>query len=68
VSDEFTVPLCAIHHSENHTTGDERRWWQERELDPLPVAHRLWQESHAAASAPNPTGTIDSQKKKPISG
>jgi hypothetical protein len=21
VSDEFTVPLCAIHHSENHGTG-----------------------------------------------
>ena len=28
VSDEFTVPLCAIHHSENHTTGNEREWWQ----------------------------------------
>ena len=25
VSDEFTVPLCAIHHSENHSTGDERK-------------------------------------------
>ena len=47
VSDEFTVPLCAIHHSENHTTGDERRWWQERNLDPLPVAHRLWQNSRS---------------------
>ena len=35
VSDEFTVPLCAIHHSENHATGDERRWWQERKIDPL---------------------------------
>ena len=23
VSDEFTVPLCAIHHSENYATGDE---------------------------------------------
>ena len=37
VSDEFTVPLCAIHHSENHATGDERRWWQERKIDPLAV-------------------------------
>jgi hypothetical protein len=64
VSDEFTVPLCAIHHSENHTTGDERRWWQERKLDPLAVAHRLWQESHA----PNAPATIDSEEKKPISG
>ena len=34
VSDEFTVPLCAIHHSENHATGDERRWWGERKIDP----------------------------------
>jgi len=42
VSDEFTVPLCAIHHSENHTTGDERRWWQERKIDPLVVARELW--------------------------
>jgi hypothetical protein len=24
VSDEFTVPLCAIHHIQNHGTGDER--------------------------------------------
>jgi hypothetical protein len=45
VSDEFTVPLCAIHHSENHTTGNERLWWSERAIDPLPVAERLWRES-----------------------
>jgi len=25
VSDEFAVLLCAIHHSETHATGDERR-------------------------------------------
>jgi hypothetical protein len=43
VSDEFTVPLCAIHHTENHATGDERRWWQERKIDPLSVAENLWQ-------------------------
>jgi DNA recombination protein Rad52 len=45
VSDEFTVPLCAIHHNENHTTGDERRWWQERKIDPLTVAAELWSKS-----------------------
>jgi DNA recombination protein Rad52 len=45
VSDEFTVPLCAIHHSENHATGDERRWWQERKIDPLTVAAELWGKS-----------------------
>jgi hypothetical protein len=42
VSDEFTVPLCAIHHTENHATGDERRWWEERKIDPLAAATGLW--------------------------
>jgi DNA recombination protein Rad52 len=46
VSDEFTVPLCAIHHSEIHTTGEERRWWQERKIDPLAIAERLWRQSY----------------------
>ena len=45
VSDEFTVPLCAIHHSETHATGDERQWWKERKIDPLAVAERLWRRS-----------------------
>jgi hypothetical protein len=42
VSDEFTVPLCAIHHSQNHATGDERRWWREHKIDPLVMAQELW--------------------------
>lgn len=45
VSDEFTVPLCAIHHTENHATGDERRWWEEHKIDPLAVAEGLWKRS-----------------------
>jgi len=45
VSDEFTVPLCAIHHQQNHATGNERIWWQEHKIDPLAVAARLWRES-----------------------
>jgi hypothetical protein len=44
VSDEFTVPLCAIHHHHIHTMGKERDWWQERNIDPLIVANRLWRE------------------------
>jgi hypothetical protein len=50
VSDEFTVPLCAIHHSENHATGNERRWWQERNIDPLTIAEQLWKRSRDADS------------------
>jgi ERF superfamily len=44
-SDEFTVPLCRIHHSQNHRTGDEPGWWKETGIDPLPVARRLWRVS-----------------------
>jgi Rad52/22 family double-strand break repair protein len=51
VSDDFTVPLCAIHHNENHATGDERRWWHERKIDPLAIAQELW---NATKGANNP--------------
>ncbi|MEH2568850.1 ERF family protein [Bradyrhizobium sp. AZCC 2289] len=42
VSDEFTVPLCRLHHHELHRYGDERIWWQQLSLDPMPMAQRLW--------------------------
>ena len=53
VSDEFTVPLCAIHHHDLHRTTKEREWWQERKIDPLIIARALWRESqnHAGSSA-----------------
>jgi hypothetical protein len=50
VSDEFTVPLCALHHRENHTTGDERLWWRQRDIDPLAVADELWRQSRGRSS------------------
>jgi len=50
VSDEFTVPLCAIHHSENHATGDERRWWEQHKIDPLVVASTLWHRGRMPSS------------------
>jgi Rad52/22 family double-strand break repair protein len=53
VSDEFTVPLCAIHHQQNHATGNERQWWQEHKIDPLAVAERLWRESQQSRSGPS---------------
>ena len=42
VSDEFTVPVCRVHHRELHRHGDEVAWWQGIKIDPLPIAHRLW--------------------------
>jgi hypothetical protein len=49
VSDEFTVPLCATHHQQVHTTTKEREWWQVRNIDPLIVARALWRESRGGA-------------------
>jgi hypothetical protein len=45
VSDEFTVPLCRIHHRELHRQGDERSWWNEANIDPMPIALRFWQQT-----------------------
>jgi ERF superfamily len=50
VSDEFTVPVCRIHHRELHRSGDETAWWQKVNIDPVPVALRLWQHSQADAA------------------
>lgn len=45
VSDQFTVPLCRIHHRELHQTGKEQDWWEAQGIDPLPIAQDLWSES-----------------------
>src|SRR5215813_686982 len=45
VSDEFTVPVCRIHHRELHRHGDEAAWWGKVHIDPLPIALRLWQQT-----------------------
>ena len=50
VSDEYTVPLCRLHHRELHRHGDERRWWQQLAIDPLQSAQRLWQQTQFNAN------------------
>jgi hypothetical protein len=42
VSDEFTVPLCRIHHRNLHSVGDEVAWWERRAIDPLATSRMLW--------------------------
>jgi hypothetical protein len=51
VSDEFTVPLCRLHHRELHQRGDERTWWQHLNVDPLDTAQRLWRATHRGSEA-----------------
>jgi hypothetical protein len=62
VSDEFTVPLCATHHQQVHTTTKEREWWQERNIDPLIVARSLWRESRVGAEN---EGAADEESVEP---
>ena len=52
VSDEFTVPLCRTHHRQLHHGGDEVSWWNDMDVDPLPIAQDLWIQSHTADLAP----------------
>jgi ERF superfamily protein len=62
VSDEFIVPVCRIHHRELHRSGDEAAWWQKLNIDPLPVALRLWQHTRLNADEPAPSrGSTPSQ-------
>lgn len=41
-SDEFTVPLCRMHHRDNHRHGDETAWWRRTTIDPIEASQRLW--------------------------
>jgi hypothetical protein len=45
VSDEYTVPVCRLHHRELHRYGDEASWWAGASLDPVPIALALWRHS-----------------------
>src|SRR5262249_286507 len=51
VSDEFTVPICRVHHRELHRSGDELGWWRRLSIDPLPVALKLWQQTRSDTEA-----------------
>jgi hypothetical protein len=69
VSDEFIVPVCRIHHRELHRSGNEAAWWQSLNIDPIPVALRLWQHSRGggepqAAKAPE----ISTHDQAPTTG
>ena len=45
VSDEYTVPVCRLHHRELHGYGDEASWWAAVSIDPFPIALELWRRS-----------------------
>ena len=48
-SDEWTVPLCPIHHRALHDAGREEEWWQAKGIDAKAEAEKLWRTTHPAA-------------------
>jgi hypothetical protein len=57
VSDEFTVPLCRIHHRAVHHAGGERAWWKETGIDPSKFARMLWKKSRVNHGPARPDRT-----------
>jgi hypothetical protein len=51
VSDEFTVPVCRLHHNELHRYGDEVSWWAGVHVDPVPIALALWRRTREEGAA-----------------
>jgi hypothetical protein len=56
VSDEFTVPVCRLHHRELHRHGDEAAWWTGLNIDPVPIAFALWRSTHRDGAFGSPAG------------
>jgi hypothetical protein len=61
VSDEFTVPLCRVHHREVHRCGDETEWWNKIGVDPLAIASALWAQTHPLRAGTQPTSAAVAQ-------
>jgi hypothetical protein len=60
VSDEYTVPVCRLHHRDLHSYDDEASWWAGVGIDPLPIALELWRRSRL-------TDSLDASGSEPLS-
>ncbi|HEV2161863.1 MAG TPA: DUF968 domain-containing protein, partial [Stellaceae bacterium] len=66
-SDEWTVPLCPIHHRSLHDAGREEEWWQAKEIDAKAEAERLWTETHQPTEPSAPAAVTVSPLLEPES-
>ena len=46
VSDEYVVPLCALHHGDLHRSSSEQEWWKRQRIEPMAIAQELWAKHH----------------------
>jgi hypothetical protein len=63
VSDEFTVPLCRLHHRELHRSRNEPLWWKMARIDPIQIARELW-----AATRPKVAPQLITTDQSPAPG
>jgi DNA recombination protein Rad52 len=63
VGDEWTVPLCFLHHRSLHDSGSEETWWQVHATDALAEAKRLWQQSHGSAPVASSADAADGKER-----
>ncbi len=61
VSDEWTVPLCALHHRELHDHGNELAWWQTKAIEPIGIAQALWAARRDVGGAASLEGQHDAR-------
>jgi hypothetical protein len=63
-SDEFSVPLCRIHHRLVHRVGSEAAWWKEAGIDPIAVARKLW--DHTRRAEGHETAAPGNELSRPV--
>jgi hypothetical protein len=66
VSDEFTVPLCRLHHRELHRARNEPLWWKTARIDPIQIARELWEESRPKAAPPGTEASDPAPSVSPV--
>jgi len=64
VSDEFTVPLCRMHHRELHRARNEADWWAKLGIDAVGTALRLWKATRSP-NVPAPSVTAEPSAAPP---
>ena len=61
----FTVPLCRGHHRQPHQAGNEVTWWEGLNINALPIAKRLREQTHPKSVAVDAHQPNEDAIKKP---
>jgi ERF superfamily len=65
VSDEFTVPLCRVHHRAVHRSSNEPTWWTAARIDPVKIARKLWRRTRLNQRAASGSTQYEEQGTDP---